>query len=160
MEIEDVHVERLERVVFEGLKDVGRLLVRNSSLGGVASFALSGVHFRRQQVEVSDDDVVGNTTDESAPPTLGAGVGRGRRQASRMRRYVQSGGSVEIRSSRVSVIETDALRDTNVAHVIVRDCDVGQLAPRAFQVCRWLSRNCGLKTPTCKFSNSQHIKYL
>jgi len=129
VEISNTKMARLDQFVFEGLKDVGSIVLDRVDVGSIQSYAFSGIHFRR----------------DGRRPTSGLGTRRpkndefdaesGRRHggtARKRQRHVETG-LLNISSCHVGVLSTDAFRDANLAYIVLSRTDVDRLEKHAFR---------------------------
>jgi len=140
VDVADTAIGQLDKFVFEGLKNVDKIKFTNVALTNVQSFAFSGIQFRRHHHHVpavTGADV--NITLDGRAGVQQHGIqntdsnNRSRRKKSRVERYTHSGGMVSFANCQLELIQTDAFRDTNVAHIEIITSRIGNIEKRAFQ---------------------------
>jgi len=153
VEIRDTQMTQMEQFVFEGLKDVGGIVLDRVDVGNIHSNAFSGIHFRRRAPAPTS----GLKTGEERPVNASNAVfdkepsRREARKARRRTRYALSGGLLNITSCHIGVLSTDAFRDANLAHILLSRTDVDRLDKHAF---RGVSGLHSLRIVDCRLGTS------
>ena len=130
--IRNTQMTKLDRFVFEGLKNVGGIVLDRVDVDSVRSFAFSGIHFRPRgpppptPSDVDERPVNGLTAVSEQDWTRG----KAKRRAAR---YARSGGLLNVSSCHVGVLSTDAFRDANLAQILFTRTDVDLLEKQAFR---------------------------
>jgi Leucine-rich repeat (LRR) protein len=128
LEIADTTIERLDKFVFEGLKNVDRIRFVNVAIGHLESFAFTGIHFKTPQ-STSENDINGRPKiDNRNPATNGE-----KRRKFRTERFAHNGGSVSFVNCQLQLIQTDSFRDTNMARIDISSSEIGLIERQAFQ---------------------------
>ena len=154
VEIRNVHMTSMDQFVFEGLKDVGAIVLDRVDVDNIQSYAFSGIHFRRRGPATTS----GVNTD--AMETLANGsnavfetesIRREATKARRRERYALSGGVLNITSSHIGLLSSDAFRDANLAHILLSRTDVDRLQKHAF---RGVSNLQSLRIVNCRLGST------
>jgi len=133
VEIKNTHMTKMDQFVFEGLKDVGGIVLDRVDVGNIHSYAFSGIHFRRHGLPVSDvksGEMERQVNVSSAIYSSGSGEARKER---RRARYAHSGSLLNVTSCHIGVLSIDAFRDANLAHILLLRSDVDRLQKHAFR---------------------------
>ena len=126
VEISNTRLTAMDQFVFEGLKDVGRIVLDRVDVAGVHSYAFSGIHFR-------PDGPATSGTDTPDLPQVGSERREERKMTRRRERYARSGGLVNVTGCHVGVLSADAFRDANLAQIVFSRTDVDRLDGHAFR---------------------------
>jgi len=153
VEIRNTQMTKMDQFVFEGLKDVGGIVLDRVDVGNIHSNAFSGIHFRRR----AQAPTSGLKTGEERPTNGSNAVfdaessRREARKARRRTRYALSGGLLNVTSCHIGVLSTDAFRDANLAHMLLSRTDVDRLGKHAF---RGVSGLHSLRIVDCRLGTS------
>lgn len=154
VEIRNTQMTKMDRFVFEGLKDVGGIVFDRVDVNNIHSYAFSGIHFRRHD----PTPISAVKTDKKERPVNGSNAvldtessRREARNAKRRARYALSGGLLSITSCHIGVLSTDAFRDANVAQILLSRTDVDRLEKHAF---RGVSGLQSLRVVDCRLGSS------
>jgi len=154
VEIRSTRMTQMDPFVFEGLKDVGGIVLDRVDVGNVQSYALSGIHFRRRGPAPTS----GLKTDGMERQVNGSNAvfetvssRREDRKVRRKARYDLSGGLLNITSCHIGALSTDAFRDANLARILLSRTDVDRLEKHAF---RGVSGLQSLRIVDCRLGSS------
>lgn len=130
--IRDTQMTKMDRFVFEGLKDVGGIVLDRVHVDNVHSFAFSGIHFRPRGPAPTSGGMErslngSNAVSDGEPSRTEV------RKARRRTRYALSGGILNVTSCHIGVLSTDAFRDANLAQILFSRTDVDRTEKHAFR---------------------------
>jgi len=156
VEIRDTHMAKMDRFVFEGLKDAGGIVLDRVDVDNVHSFAFSGIHFRPRGPSPTSDLKTGGIERglNGSNAVLGSDKSqtiKEARYAKRKSRYALSGGLLNLTSCHIGVLSTDAFRDVNLAQILFSRTDVDHLEKHAF---RGVSGLQSLRLVDCRLGSS------
>lgn len=152
--IRNTQMTKMDQFVFEGLKDVGGIVMDRVDVDNIHSFAFSGIHFRpRGPAPTSDLETGGMERPLNGSNAVFDRESRHRkaRKSRRKARYALSGGLLNVTSCHVGVLSTDAFRDANLAHILFSRTDVDRLEKHAF---RGVSGLQSLRLVDCRLGSS------
>jgi len=150
VEIRNTQMTSMDKFVFEGLKDVGAIVLDRVDVASIQSYAFSGIHFRRSGPAPSA--AVKERPMNGSNALLDAELSRREaRKARRRARYALSGGVLNVTSCHVGVLSTDAFRDANLAHILFSRTDVDRLEKHVF---RGVSGLQSLRLENCRLGRS------